>query len=73
MRPNRSILAAWVLTTALSFATTRGTWYLVDDGMWYRGESWRGPFTSVSARAVPREILTVPTQYRRHWAASVRY
>ena len=50
----------------------RGTWYLVDDGMWYRADSWRGPFTSVSARAVPREILTVPTQYRRHWATPAR-
>ena len=48
----------------------QGTWYLVDDGMWYRSDSWRGPFISTTARGVPREILTVPSSYRRHWSPS---
>lgn len=45
----------------------RSTWYVVDDGAWYRADSWRGPFLSIPAAAVPREVLRVPSRYRRHW------
>jgi hypothetical protein len=51
----------------------RSTWYLVDDGEWYRSDSWKGPFLSVSASSVPREVLKVPSRYRRHWAADTGY
>jgi hypothetical protein len=52
------------------FYRYRGTYYLVEDGVWYSADSWRGPFLSMSARRVPRAVLTVPAAYRRHWAAS---
>ena len=51
----------------------RSTWYLVDDGEWYRCDSWRGPFLSISASSVPREVLRVPSRYRRHWAEPTGY
>jgi len=51
----------------------RGSWFLVVEGMWYRADSWRGPFLSVSAGNVPREVLRVPTGYRKHWMAPARY
>jgi len=49
------------------------TWFLVDNGHWYRSYSWRGPFYSVSRRYVPGEILTIPAGYRSNWSASVDY
>lgn len=45
----------------------RGTWYLVDNGTWYRSSTWRGPFITVREGSVPREVRTVPTRYRRYW------
>jgi len=45
------------------------TWFLVDNGNWYRSYSWRGPFYSVSRRYVPSEILTIPRGYRSNWNA----
>jgi len=50
----------------------RRTYYLVDDGSWYRAESWSGPFLSIPASGVPREVLRVPPSYRRYWAAPAR-
>lgn len=47
-----------------------GTWYLVDNGVWYRSTSWRGPFLSIRASAVPREVLTIPSRYRHEWSVS---
>ena len=51
----------------------RSSWYLVDAGEWYRADSWKGPFFSVTASSVPREVLRVPSSYRRHWIAPARY
>lgn len=51
----------------------RGTWYLVDDGYWYRSSSWRGPFLSIRASSVPNEVLSIPQRYRRDWAAPATY
>ena len=48
----------------------RGTWYVVEDGTWYRSDSWRGPFFSMRANRLPREVLSVSAPYRRHWYAS---
>ena len=42
-------------------------WYYVEDGTWYRANSWQGPYVSIRSSAVPREILTVPSGYRRSW------
>jgi len=50
-----------------------GGWYLVDNARWYRADSWRGPFFSISATTVPRAVLRVPTTYRRHWVESAGY
>ena len=49
------------------------TWFLVDNGRWYRSYSWRGPFYSVSRRYVPGEIMTIPAGYRTNWSASWDY
>ena len=56
----------------IDFYKFRGTYYLVDHGDWYRADSWRGPFLSVSASSVPREVLRVPTTYRMYWMAPVQ-
>jgi hypothetical protein len=45
----------------------RGSWYLMDDGIWYRSDSWKGPFMSTRADLVPKAVRNVPTTYRRHW------
>jgi hypothetical protein len=42
-------------------------WYFVEDGRWFRARSYRGPFIRVSYSSVPRQVLYVPTRYRRNW------
>jgi hypothetical protein len=42
-------------------------WYFVEDGFWYRGASWRGPFVHIRTVSVPRSVAYVPVRYRRHW------
>ena len=42
-------------------------WYLCDDGVWFRGRAYRGPFAHVSFTTVPRSVVMVPESYRRHW------
>src|SRR5215212_8928252 len=34
-----------------------GNFYLVDDGNWYRAQSWRGPFNYVRRESVPRAVV----------------
>jgi hypothetical protein len=41
-------------------------WYVNDNGYWYVAADYRGPFTIVSARAVPRRVLTLPDNRWRH-------
>jgi hypothetical protein len=48
----------------------RSTWYLVEDGIWYKSDSWRGPFFSMRANRLPHEVVTVSSAYRRHWYAT---
>jgi hypothetical protein len=48
-----------------------GWFYLVDDGNWYRAQSWRGPFTHIEMRSVPRTVVSIPTGYRRTWSSTV--
>jgi hypothetical protein len=42
-------------------------WYLIEDGVWYRSDSWKGPFMSTRASFIPRAVLDIPEAYRRHW------
>lgn len=32
------------------------SWYMKDNGEWFRSESWRGPFVRVRKNTVPREV-----------------
>jgi hypothetical protein len=48
----------------------RGTYYLMDDGVWYRSSTWRGPFLSIRVGSVPDPVLNVPRGYRRYWESS---
>jgi hypothetical protein len=41
-------------------------WYMNSGGYWYRARSYRGPFNSIEYRYVPRSVVIVPAQYRRH-------
>ena len=42
-------------------------WYMCDDGVWFRGRAYRGPFLHVAFTTVPRAVVMVPETYRRHW------
>jgi hypothetical protein len=33
-----------------------GSWYMMENGDWFRAESWRGPFVHVKKGTVPREV-----------------
>ena len=51
-----------------------GGWYYANEsGRWYRASSYRGPWIYVRARAVPRQIFYVPTNYRRNWRGDYGY
>ncbi len=39
-------------------------WYAWSNGYWYRASAWRGPFTVVETRSVPRAVLEIPA---KHW------
>ena len=45
----------------------KSVWYLVEDGEWYRADSWKGPFMAIQTNVVPHAVLSVPQTYRRHW------
>jgi len=47
-------------------------WYYCDEGEWYMGSSYNGPFVQIAFTSVPYEIRTVPVSYRRHWGGSYR-
>lgn len=68
--PNSSVTFA---TRSEDFDLYRlhGTWYLVDGGVWYRSTSWRGPFLSIRASSVPRDVLVIPSRYRHDWTSSM--
>jgi hypothetical protein len=41
-------------------------WYINNGGYWYRAASYRGPFVNISVGLIPRSIMVLPAQYRRH-------
>ena len=43
-----------------------GYWYVYRDNYWYRARSWRGPFTVIDERYVPRSIAMVPANHWHH-------
>jgi hypothetical protein len=43
------------------------TWYMVDNGVWHRASSWRGPFYRITMGSVPNVVLTIPAGYRKTW------
>jgi len=43
------------------------TWYMVDNGTWYRAGSWRGPFYRITMSTVPDVVLEIPSGYRKTW------
>jgi hypothetical protein len=44
-------------------------WYLVDDGEWFEGASWRGPFVAALVESLPEQITLIPDEYRKYWVA----
>jgi hypothetical protein len=43
-------------------------WYMNYDGDWYRASDYSGPWLFVGYQSVPRNVYSVPTQYRRGWS-----
>jgi hypothetical protein len=43
------------------------SWYMVDNGTWYRAGSWRGPFYRITMGSVPDVVLEIPSGYRKTW------
>jgi hypothetical protein len=43
-------------------------WYIAENGAWYRGIGWQGPFVRIKTSTVPRPIRTIPAAYRIHWS-----
>ena len=41
-------------------------WYINRDGYWYRARGYRGEFRPVPYNRVPRQIVVVPGEFRRH-------
>ncbi|MCC6349489.1 MAG: hypothetical protein IT347_07860 [Candidatus Eisenbacteria bacterium] len=41
-------------------------WWRMSDGWWYRSSSWRGPWTAVDVRRVPRSVLDLPGPRWKH-------
>jgi len=48
------------------------TWYVSYQGYWYSAPSYRGPFTLIRARSVPRRIYDVPVERWHHHPADHR-
>ena len=47
------------------------SWYLVDDGVWYRATSYRGPFVRISTGSVPNAVFRIPAGYRKTWVPTI--
>jgi hypothetical protein len=41
-------------------------WYLANSGYWYSSDRFDGPYVVVSARRVPRAVLTIPSSHWKH-------
>jgi hypothetical protein len=48
-------------------------YYGYDQGRWYRSSTYSGPWVYVRGRTVPRQIYSVPPDYRRHWEGDYNY
>jgi len=48
------------------------TYYIYNDGYWYRADRWNGPFVAVDFASVPSDFRTVPREdwvnYPTNWA-----
>ncbi len=42
------------------------SWYVARNNYWYRSANWRGPWTVVDVRTVPRPIFDVPRERWHH-------
>jgi hypothetical protein len=42
------------------------SWYICDNGRWYRAPRSRGPYRVVDVRRVPRQVFYVPSHRWRH-------
>ena len=42
------------------------SWYVYYSGYWYASNRYDGPYVTVSARSIPREVLEVPPGHWRH-------
>jgi hypothetical protein len=42
---------------------------LVDDGSTFKAESWNTPVAFARAGGGPKEVVTLPAEYRQHWLA----
>ena len=42
------------------------SWYVCDDGYWYRGYGYRGPYRAIDVRYVPPTVLYANISYRDH-------
>jgi hypothetical protein len=51
-----------------------GAYWVFEDGYWYRGPSYRGPFVVIQPRAVPVALYRVPrAQWKHHASGPPRY
>jgi hypothetical protein len=44
-----------------------GRWYYSARGVWYWGSSYRGPWTTIHVRHVPRQLRKLPRDYRTRY------
>ena len=42
------------------------SWFLCNEGYWYRAHDYQGPFVAVDVRYVPRPIFYIPANHVRH-------
>lgn len=48
------------------------SYYVYDNGYWYRSSRLNRPFVFVQRQSVPRSVIYVPQKYRRHWTVVER-
>jgi hypothetical protein len=55
-------------TSGFDLYRYQGDYYVVDNGVWFRAGSWRGPFAAINESSIPSEITTIPSRYRHEWS-----
>lgn len=48
------------------------SYYVFDNGYWYRASNLNSPFVFVQPQYVPRPVAYVPKPYRKHWTVVER-